>query len=153
MIKNYEDFINESENTINDLNILEESFTDKKLAEEIKKHGGLNKDMKDCDARMKANFDLQNSKYKSYLSYEIRKEITDSDCFDLLYNSIHSILYTNDGGIILLSHNGYDDDYKKWSKKIKTRNNNWRPNGFQQNPDYFFEEPFDSNTYLRRKKI
>ena len=153
MIKNYEDFINESENTINDLNILEESFNDKKLAEEIKKHGGLNKDMKDVDARMHANFDLQNSKYKSYLSFEICIEIANSDCYDLLYNSINSILYTNDGGIILLSHNGHDDDYKKWSKKIKTRNNNWRPDCFLQNPNYSFEEPYKKETLLRRKKI
>lgn len=153
MIKNYEDFINESENTINDLNILEESFNDKKLAEEIKKHGGLNKNMEDCDARMEANFDLKNSKYKSYLSFKTRREIMDSDCYILLYNSRHSILYTNDGGIILLSNNGNSDDYQKWSKKIKMRNNNWKPDSLQQNPDYEFEKPNMTRAYLRRKNI
>ena len=169
MLKTYEDFINESyldkkEQNLTSQDMLNESFNNKELAEEIKKHGGLKNSFKDIDAREHLiNFDLKNCKYSCYLNPEFVNDIYYNNAYRLLYKSIDNILYTNDGGIILIDSGDDYDEYKKWKNKMHMRNDNWIEDRIKENPeetfwnvnktgDSTYKEPHSDITDMRRRK-
>lgn len=141
MIKTFEDFVNENQNIYESIDFeqLNESFTNKELKDAIKAHGGLTKSGSRFigDARHYGEFDLKNAKYVGYLNYETINDIRNSNCYILLYNSLNSLLKTNDGGIIVIERGGElsDKDYIEWLKKVKTRNNNWVDDEISKDPE------------------
>ena len=163
----FDEFVNESreEQNLTSQDMLNESFNNKELAEEIKKHGGLKNSYKDLDARKHLiNFDLKNSKYSCYLNPKFVNDIYYNNAYRLLYKSIDNILYTNDGGIIIIdSINDDYDEYKKWKNKMHMRNDNWIEDRIKENPeeDYWdvgktgdstYKEPYSNATIMRRRK-
>ena len=144
--------------------MLNESFNNKELAEEIKKHGGLKNSFKDIDARKHSiNFDLKNCKYSCYLNPEFVNDIYINNAYRLLYKSIDNILYTNDGGIIIIDSVNDYDEYKKWKNKMHMRNDNWIEDRIKENPeetfwnvgktgDSTYKEPHSDITDMRRRK-
>lgn len=98
--------------------LLNESFNDKKLKDEISLHGGLNKNINN-DARFHATFDIKNdfslkdSLFVKYLSKEELDEIPNNKLIKIIKN----LLYTNDGGAILINPNALKyDDYNNKNK-------------------------------------
>lgn len=145
---------NHKQNTIIDENIdfeqINESFNNKELAEEIKKHGGLKDSQKDMDARRNlTTFDLKNSKYSCYLNPKIVSDIYYNNAYMLLYKSKDIILYTNDGGIILIDSGDDKDNYRKWRDKMHMRNDNWIEDRIKENPEETFwnVNKTDDSTY------
>ena len=55
--------------------VLNESFTDNRIAQAIKEHGGLSKFQNKFGAKINADYDLQTAAYKGYLSRETVNEI------------------------------------------------------------------------------
>lgn len=156
------------QNTIIDENIdfkqINESFNNKELAEEIKKHGGLKDLQKDFDARRNlTTFDLKNSKYSCYLDPKFVSDIYHNNAYMLLYKSKDIILYTNDGGIILIDSGNDKDNYRKWRDKMHMRNDNWIEDRIKENPeetfwsvnktgDSTYRDPHSDITNMRRFK-
>lgn len=152
MFKNFEEFVNESreEQNLTSQDMLNESFNNKELAEEIKKHGGLKDSQKDMDARRNlTTFDLKNSKYSCYLNPKIVSDIYYNNAYMLLYKSKDIILYTNDGGIILIDSGDDKDNYRKWRDKMHMRNDNWIEDRIKENPEETFwnVNKTDDSTY------
>lgn len=106
--------------------VLNESFTDNRIAQAIKEHGGLSKFQNKFGAKINADYDLQTAAYKGYLSRETVNEI---EAADLWYQLNRWLLYTNDGGAIVVddirnTQNVADRDYS-WDKKVRQRNIQW----------------------------
>jgi hypothetical protein len=150
MIKKFESFVNEDCERKNDhltkeqqnYDQLNESFTNQELKDAIKAHGGLSKLYKNIDARtlyteQSNSFDLVNCKYCGYISQEIVEIInTEFKCnLRLWYYIYTNILFTNDGGAIIIDNGdgnlGYE--HRKWIKKMKIRNNNWKEDLLNKN--------------------
>ena len=149
MIKNFENFINRINDNIEC--ILEESFNDKNISNAIKEHGGLdNKWMKRFGASINANYDIQNSEYCGYLTSET---VSNLDETDLIYGLGDRLLFTNDGGAVVIK-NTYMDKESDWDKKVRNRNAQWREN--VSDKDKYEEEkyvkPNRFNTYYRRRE-
>lgn len=169
MIKTFEDFLNENQNIDENIDFeqLNESFTNQELKDAIKAHGGLSKFDSYNDARKLNNdFNLKNAKYLGYLKPEIFNDIIKNGCHRILFKSRDILLYTNDGGIIVVE--GGDeflgDDYNEWVKKMKIRNNNWIEDEVSEHPErdhwsvskrdtkYNTIKPEWNATYMRRGK-
>ena len=155
---------------------LNESFTNQELKDAIKEHGGLSKTYKEIDARtlyteQSNSFDLVDCKYCGYISPEIVEIINkEFKCNTRVWHYIYTnILLTNDGGAIIID-NGDDnlgDEHRKWIKKMKIRNNNWKEDWLNNNTGKstrlwrkgFSQEDVDDhkipdrfNTSMRRSK-
>ena len=129
-------------NNKNSFDTLNESFTNQELKDAIKAHGGLSKLYKDIDARtlyteQSNSFDLVNCKYCGYISPEIVKIIDkEFKCNIRVWYYIYTnILKTNDGGAIIIDNGDDDlgDEHRKWIKKMKIRNNNWKEDWLNNN--------------------
>lgn len=132
-------------------NLLKESFNDKKISDEIKRHGGLKKSDRKYGAGIYSNYDLQNSLYQGYLSPETIEEI---DNCDLIFYLNEYLLFTNDGGAIVVKQNKNEIiNNTPWENKVRNRNNKWG-----ENTEYpFFKKdiyvkPNKLNTYQRRNE-
>lgn len=173
MIKNFEDFVNENQNIDESIDFeqLNESFTNQELKDAIKAHGGLSKGKFNSDYTRDARkgstyFDLKNAKYVGYLKPETISDIIDSDCYKIIFRSLDILLYTKDGGMIVVDKGDsyLDNNYREWVKKIKNRDNNWIEDEVSEHPDeeflntgkrdeeYDYVTPNDDITSLRRWK-
>ena len=138
MIKTFEDFLNENQNIDENIDFeqLNESFTNQELKDAIKAHGGLSSFI--LDARKESDkFNLKNAKYVGYLNPEIYKDICDSGCYLIIYKSLDFILFTKDGGAIIINDGDeyLGKDYNEWVKKMKIRNNNWVEDEVSEKPE------------------
>lgn len=91
-------------------NVINESFGNPELAEMVREHGGLRKiDRYVKDARSRDDgafgFDIRYASPKYYLSPETVSEI---DNAGLYYDLEEKLLYTNDGGAIVIERGDYD---------------------------------------------
>ncbi len=91
-------------------NVINESFENPELAEMIREHGGLRKIEKYVkDARSRDNgalgFDIRYASPEYYLSPETVSEIYDAG---LYYDIEEKVLYTNDGGAIVIKNGEYN---------------------------------------------
>lgn len=138
-------------------NVLKESFNDNELTQAIKEHGGIHKSFKDIGTFIHGNFDLQNAKYEGYLNKETLRELLNTH----LYSKVAEwVIWTNDGGAIVVSEN-MSMDRNFWNKKVKQRNQKWGVNSdnkedFQSNgwrretESSDFISPKNINTFTRR---
>ena len=169
MIKTFEDFLNENQNIDENIDFeqLNESFTNQELKDAIKAHGGLRKFNYFQDARMNnSKFDLKNAKYAGYLNSETYTYIVQSGCSIILFKSQDLLLYTNDGGIIVVNYGDeyLEKDHTEWIKKMKFRNNNWIEDEVSEHPEsdhwnvnkqYIRRDGVDPDrdvTFMRRRK-
>jgi hypothetical protein len=109
------------------------------------------------------NFDLKNSKYSCYLNKKIVNDIFDNDAYNFLYKIQDTILYTKDGGIILIDSGDDYDEYIKWRNKMHMRNDNWIEDRIKENPEETYwnvgktgdlknKKPHSDITSMRRYK-
>lgn len=104
-------------------NLLNESFNDNEISRAIEEHGGLLKQKRELGASMYSDYDLQNCKYKGYLSPNTINEL---DRFGLAYFLRSVIIYTNDGGAIVLSYEPLKNN--DFNRKFMKRNMKWAEN-------------------------
>lgn len=134
--------------------ILKESFNDNRIAIEIEEHGGLLKFRRKYGASQYANYDLQNCKYVGYLSSETINELDDTN---LLWLLREHLLYTNDGGAIVVDKTNEKKEIhtqSPWEKKVSDRNNKWIEK--TNNPHYTKDNaivPNEINTMFRRSEM
>jgi hypothetical protein len=138
-------------------NIIKESFNDKEISYAIEEHGGIKKNQY-FNASIFADYDLQKSQYKGYLS---RNTVNELDNADLLFNLRKHLIFTNDGGAIVVdkassyNNKSYWDDISNWENKVRTRNKKWgenEPNNerYKRNGEDKFIRPNEFNTVDRR---
>ena len=129
-------------------NIIKESFNDKEISHAIEEHGGVKKNQY-FNASTFADYDLQNGQYKGYLS---RNTVNELDDADLLFNLRKRLIFTNDGGAIVVdeassfNNKSYWDDRSNWENKVRTRNKKWGE--IESNKEQY--KPNEFNTVDRR---
>ena len=156
MIKNYEDFLNENQNIdeIIDFEQLNESFNDNKISNAINQHGGIDKRLREFGAIHYADYDLKNAKYVGYLTPETVENIEE---VSLRFKLRKDLIYTNDGGAIVVSNNiiNFTNKRNEWEDKVSKRNKNWGEE--EKNKEEYkwrkeiYVKPNEFNTIDRRK--
>lgn len=141
-------------------NVLKESFNNNELSQAIKDHGGLSKIRDFMGAPSHSNYDLQNVSYEGYLSAETIKELVKTH----LFSKIQAwLLFTNDGGAIIVGENYSYEKNSAWNEKVKKRNQEWGEDGPNKN-DFQIGQwrhetqnigaipPKEVNTFVRRSE-
>lgn len=141
-------------------NVLKESFNNNELSQAVKEHGGLSKMRDYMGATYHSNYDLQNAKYEGYLSSQTIQELVGTH----LFSKIQSwLLFTNDGGAIVVGETYSYEKNSAWNEKVKKRNQEWGEDG--PNKDDFqvgkwrwetqnagVLPPKEVNTFVRRSE-
>ena len=141
-------------------NVLKESFNNNELSQAVKEHGGLSKIRDYMGATYHSNYDLQNAKYEGYLSSQTIQELVGTH----LFSKIQSwLLFTNDGGAIVVGETYSYEKNSAWNEKVKKRNQEWGEDG--PNKDDFqvgkwrwetqnagVLPPKEVNTFVRRSE-
>ena len=141
-------------------NVLKESFNNNDLSQAIKEHGGLSKMRDYMGAPYHSNYDLQNAKYEGYLSSETIKELVGTHIFSKIQSWL---LFTNDGGAIIVGETYSYEKNSEWNKKVKKRNQEWGEDGpnkddFQvgkwrrETQNFGATPPREVNTFVRRSE-
>ena len=141
-------------------NVLKESFNNNELSQAVKEHGGLSKMRDYMGASYHSNYDLQNAKYEGYLSSQTIKELVSTP----LFSKIQSwLLFTNDGGAIVVGETYSYGKNSAWNEKVKKRNQEWGEDGPKKD-DFKLGQwrheiqnvgalpPKDVNTFIRRSE-
>ena len=116
--------------------VINESFENSKLAEMVREHGGLrkiNKYVKDArTVGINGGFDIRYAEPRYYLSPETVEELDNSG---LYYDISGKVLYTNDGGAIVIENGAYEypGGREMYTKEV--------------------EEPYDNKMYQRGKRF
>lgn len=151
--------INHRRNRYHSLN---ESFENKKLSEEIAKHGGLDNKtfLKKYDARYElTDYDLSRVSYKSYLSKEELDTI--KRMIDSYKPLVSQILYCADGGAIIIDDYNPDNtniDYNvkkniSYKNKLSDRNYNFQKSLDKNDWRQYLSKDDNYLTKYRRKNM
>lgn len=140
-------------------NILKESFNDKNISNAIEDHGGLKRKEYTTrwSASINANYDLKNSNYEGYLTSNAINELEHTG---LIYYLREYLLYTNDGGAVVVSNGNsiLDKNTTDWENKVRNRNRQWgeidsNREKYNRNGEDIYVSPNKFNTIDRRKQI
>lgn len=138
-------------------NVLKESFNDNEISQAIAEHGGLNQKNRRWGASFFSDFDLQNAKFNGYLSPNTINELEDTF---LAFHLKKWLLYTNDGGAIVVEMGRNDFNDTKWNEKVRKRNQQWGEDGSDKkeftdilgNKRERYIKPIEMNTVDRRRE-
>lgn len=159
MIKTFEDFVNENQNIYENIDFeqLNESFNDNRISNAINDHDGIDKRLREFGAIHYADYDLKTAKYVGYLTPETVENI---DEVDLKFELRKYLIYTNDGGAIVVSNTAKIDlanigKRNEWEDKVSKRNANWGEEE-KNKEDYkwrkeIYVKPNEFNTINRRQ--
>lgn len=138
-------------------NVLKESFNDNEISQAIAEHGGLNQRNRRWGASFFSDFDLQNANFSGYLSPNTIRELENTF---LAFHLKKWLLYTNDGGAIVVEMGRNDFHDTKWNEKVKKRNQQWGEDGSDKkeftdilgNKRERYIKPIEINTVDRRRE-
>ena len=137
--------------------VLKESFNDNEISQAIAEHGGLNQKNRRWSASIFSDFDLQNAQFNGYLSPNTIDELENT------FLTLHLkkwLLYTNDGGAIVVEMGRNDFHDNKWNEKVRKRNQQWGEDGSDKkeftdilgNKREKYMKPIEMNTVDRRRE-